>query len=156
MSKYSKRARREVVSVAVVAILAFVIFIPIAAVFIPTAAATNHVVDMVDYNFSPKFIPVAPGDTITWHNAGTILHTATSNTSAWAEVIVSPNMDSAPITMPTTPGNYTYICSIHFATHNTMWGAIVVSTDIPEFSSSLVVVMGMLAIALGLMLIRRV
>jgi LPXTG-motif cell wall-anchored protein len=36
-----------------------------------------------------------------------------------------------------------------------MWGAIIVSTAVPEFSSSFVVVVGMLVMALGLMLVRR-
>jgi LPXTG-motif cell wall-anchored protein len=36
-----------------------------------------------------------------------------------------------------------------------MWGSIIVVTAVPEFSSSFVVVVGMLVIALGLMLIRK-
>ena len=154
MKKYSERARRELVSVVVLIILAIVIGIAVLAPLMPARAVTNHDVNMSEYIFSPKFTTVAPGDTVTWHNSGIAPHTATSNTTAWPEVIVSSGQSSAAISMPTTPGNYTYICSFHFGLHNSMWGAIIVSTAVPEFSSSFVVVVGMLVIALGLMLVR--
>lgn len=155
MTKHSERARREFVSVVGLIVLAFVIGLSVAAPMMPARAATNHVVYMtVSYTFSPKFTTVAPGDTVTWHNNASTAHTATSNISAWSEVILNGGATSAAITMPTTPGNYTYICSYHFGSSG-MWGAIIVSTTVPEFSSSFVVVVGMLVIALELMLLRR-
>lgn len=154
MKGLSKRARMESAAALGMTMLVFVMLVPIVVPFIPARAATNHVVDMNDYNFSPQFLTVASGDTVTWHNAGAHVHTATSNTSAWAEITLSAGQTSSPVTMPLTPGNYTYICSYHFSSFG-MWGAIVVSTVVPEFSGSLVVVVGMLAIALGMMLIIR-
>ncbi len=155
MKKYSERARRELVSAVVLIILAIVIGIAVLAPLMPARAVTNHVVEMHEYYFLPQFTTVAPGDTVTWHNSGIAPHTATSNTTAWLEVTVTSGLDSAATVMPMTPGNYTYICSFHFGLHNSMWGAIIVSTAVPEFSSSFVVVVGMLVIALGLMMVRR-
>ena len=140
----------------VLIVLAIVIGMAVLAPLMPARAVTNHVVEMHDYYFFPQFTTVAPGDTVTWHNNASIPHTATSNASAWTEVIVSAGLTSNPPTpTPMTPGNYTYICSFHFLQHNSMWGAIIVSTAVPEFSSSFVVVVGMLVVALGLMLVRR-
>jgi plastocyanin len=155
MTKHSERARREFVSVLGFIVLAFVIGISVAAPMMPARAATNHVVYMtVGFTFAPKFITVAPGDTITWHNNASVAHTATSNSTAWPEVILSGGGTSAAITMPTTPGTYPYICSYHYGSFG-MWGEIIVSTAVPEFSSSFVVVVGMLLIAFELMLLRR-
>jgi plastocyanin len=155
MRRYSERARRELASVLIITILAVVIGISVAAPLMPTRATTNWDVQMHDFYFSPKFTYVDPGDTVTWHNNGAAYHTATSNTSAWDTGDVSPGTSSAPITMPLTPGNYTYHCFYHGGPPFYMWGAIIVSTAVPEFSSSFVVVAGMLVIALGLMLVRR-
>ncbi len=152
--KNSRRARSPLAMVVVLATIAVMALVPMLILIATPATATNHVVDMVDYDFSPKFLTVGPGDTVQWHNAGTLEHTATSNTSAWTEVIELPGATSSPRTMPSAGGNYTYICSFHFSTHPTMWGAIIVDTSIPEFSSSSFVVLGMMVIALCLMLIR--
>ena len=135
--------------------LTFVIGISVAAPLMPARAATNHDVDLYDYYFLPKFLTVAPGDTVTWHNVGVAPHTATSNTTGVFDVSVSPGLSSAAITMPTAPGNYTYHCGYHGGAPHYMWGSIIVSAAVPEFSSSIFVVVGMLVIALGLMLVRR-
>jgi len=155
MTKYSERSRREFVSVLELIVLAFVIGIPVAAPLMPARAVTNHVVYMNDFYFSPKFTIVAPGDTVTWHNNASAEHTATSNTSAWSAVTLLGGQTSAAITMPSTAGTYDYICTIHFPYYPTMWGAIIVSNSVPEFSSSLIVVVGLLVMAVGLMLVRR-
>jgi len=135
--------------------LTFVIGISVAAPLMPARAATNHDVYMHDYYFLPQFLTVAPGDTVTWHNVGAAPHTATSNTTGVFDVAVSAGSSSSATTMPTTPGNYTYHCSYHGGAPHYMWGAIIVSTVVPEFSSSFVVVVGMLLIAFELMLLRR-
>jgi len=155
MTKHSERARRELVSVVELIVLAFVISISVGAPLMPARAVTNHDVGMYDYHYVLKFTYVAPGDTVTWHNYGAAVHTATSNTSAWTQVSVNPGQSSLPIDMPLTPGNYTYHCLYHGGSPLYMWGAIIVSTAVPEFSSSFVVVVGMLVMALGLMLVRR-
>ncbi len=153
--RYSYRARRELVAAIVLIALLGLIMLPMMFLMTPAKASTNHIVDVYEYDYSPKFLPVAPGDTISWHNIGTLEHTATSNTSVWTEVFVLPGATSPPVTMPLTAGNYTYYCSFHFSSHPTMWGAIIVDTSIPEFSSSSIAVVGMLVIGLALMLVRR-
>jgi plastocyanin len=155
MTRHSDRARREFVSVVELIILAFVIGIPVATPLMPARASTNYDVNMYDYYFDLKFTTVAPGDTVTWQNLGSFPHTATSNTTGLFDVSVNSGQSSLATTMPTLPGNYTYHCSYHGGAPNYMWGSIIVSTAVPEFSSSLVVVVGLLVMALGLMLIRR-
>jgi plastocyanin len=155
MKNYSDRARREFVSVIMLIVLAFVIGISVAGPLMPARAATNHDVDMYDYYYLPQFTTVAPGDTVTWHNLGAAPHTATSNTTGLFDVAVSSGLSSPATNMTTTPGNYTYHCSYHGGFPHYMWGAIIVSTVVPEFSSSFVVVVGTLVMALGLMLARR-
>ncbi len=154
-ARYSDRARRELVASIVLIALAGFVFVPMMFLMTPANASTNHIIDVYEYDYSPKFLPVAPGDTISWHNTGGLEHTATSNTSIWAEVFILPGNTSLPVTMPLTAGNYTYYCSFHFSSHPTMWGAIIVDTSIPEFSSSSIAVVGLLVIGLAVMLARR-
>ena len=155
MTKHSERARREFVSVVELIVLVFVIGIPVAAPLMSVRAATTYTVGMYDFHYIQKFLTIAPGDSVIWHNYGSALHTSTSNTTVWDTGDVSPGTSSAAILMPTTPGNYTYHCYYHGGAPYHMWGAIIVSTAVPEFSSSFVVVVGMLVMALGLMLVRR-
>lgn len=154
MTKHSDRARREFVSVVELVILMFVICIPVAIPLMPARAATTHTVGMYNFYFDKQFLTVAPGDSVIWHNYGSMTHTSTSNTSAWDTGDVSPGTSSAAILIPTTPGNYTYHCFYHSGYPYYMYGSIIVSTSIPEFSDSIVVVVGMLAIAIGLMFVR--
>ena len=153
MDRFERRFRGEKAAVLGIALLVGMLSLAAVGFLLPNAmAATNHVIDMEDYFFSPKFTPIAPGDTVQWHNAGFHQHTATSNTSAWTEVILNADQTSSMITL-NTPGNYTYICSIHFASDK-MWGAIEVGTSaIPEFSSSLFVVLGLFALMIGMMVL---
>ena len=154
-SRHSDRARRELVSVIALIALAGLVLVPMMIIMAPARASTNHIVNVFEYNYSPKFLTIAPGDTVSWHDNGSFSHTATSNTSQWTEVVVNPGQTSPPTTMPSIAGNYTYICSFHYSIHPSMWGAIIVDTSIPEFSSSSVAVLGMLVIGLALMLVRR-
>ncbi len=115
-------------------------------------ASTNRTISIFDYYFSPQFITISQGDSVTWHNSGVVAHTATSNTSEWAEIILNPGQTSPSITL-STPGNFTYICSFHYALFN-MWGGITVEPSaIPEFSSSMFAVVSMLVLMLGIMLL---
>lgn len=155
-SMYAERARRERVSKSVLLILAAVVVMSLAAIVplsTPSRGATTHTVEMFNFYFSPQFLTVAPGDSVIWHNSGTLAHTSTSNTSAWPEQVVNPGSSSPAVLMPTTPGTYSYICSFHFGAYG-MWGEIIVSTSVPEFSGAFVAVIGMLVIALGLILAR--
>jgi cytochrome c peroxidase len=72
--------------------------------------------------FHPAELTVKPGTVVTWTNLDGILHTAS---------FVSPLIGTTPafatgtrqLTMPSTPGTYPYICSIHGAS---MSGTIIV------------------------------
>ncbi len=158
--RYKYRLRNERTSFLGVAMITSAVLLVVIAFgmmvsIIPNArAATNHEIGMYDYYFSPKFITIAPGDTVTWHNFSPYTtHTATSNTSAWPEKTVTTGSTSSPITL-TTPGNYTYICSIHFPLGFNMWGAIVVeSSTVPEFPSAMPIIAGFIVIMLGMMLL---
>ncbi len=156
MNRYERRASGERAAVLGIALLTALVTLGAMGSMLPVArAATNHVIDMDDYFFSPKFLTIAPGDTVQWHDASIYTqHTATSNTSAWTEVILNPGQTSSMITL-NVQGNYTYICSIHFPMGFNMWGAIEVGTGgaVPEFSSSLLVVAGLMVLMIGMMLL---
>ena len=153
MNRFERRFRGERTAVLGIALLTGLLSVAAVSSLLPgTTAATNHVIDMNDYFFSPKFITIAAGDTVQWHNAGFYQHTATSNSSAWSEIILNAGQTSSMITL-NTDGNYSYICSNHFLADK-MWGAIQVGTStIPEFSSSLLVVTGLLVLMIGMMLL---
>ena len=129
-------------------VLAFM-FIPAFAMLSQPVAAANHVVQVGEYFFDQKDIIINVGDTVTWHNGGTVGHTATSNNSQWTSISLPVGFTSDPLTF-NTPGVYPYHCAIH---PSLMWGSITVGA-IPEFSSSLVVV-GLMAMALGVMIVGR-
>jgi len=153
MDRFERRFRGERTAVLGIAMLVGVLSLAAVGSLLPTTtAATNHLIEMNDFYFSPKFLPIAPGDTVQWHNNGFYQHTATSNTSAWTEVILNAGGTSSMITL-NTEGNYTYICSNHYGLYK-MWGAIQVGTSaIPEFSSSLFVVLGLFALMIGMMVL---
>ena len=90
--------------------LAFVIGAAVVIPAMPVRAQTNHVISMTEYVFTPQFLTIAPGDTVQWQNNGVLPHTATSNTSAWTEIILNPGQTSTPPITLTTPGVYDYIC----------------------------------------------
>jgi cytochrome c peroxidase len=83
----------------------------------PTAGVT-----MQASAFHPATLTVQPGTVVTWTNLDGILHTAS---------FVSPQIGTTPVfssgseqlTMPSVPGTYPYICSIHGAS---MSGTIIV------------------------------
>lgn len=159
MLKHSSRRRREVVAAVELAILVFVLGAPLAVTFAPTArAATNHVIEMSGFAFSPQFLTIPAGDTVQWHNADGLTHTSIANATdpdTWSFTSVGAGTTTSQVTL-TIPGEYNYYCSLHFALYN-MWGRITVTggTGVPEFSSSMLAVVGMLGIVLGLMFVRK-
>jgi plastocyanin len=61
---------------------------------------------------------VKAGETVTWKNDDTGIHTATSGKDASPDgrfdtSLVSPGQGSKPITMPNEPGQYPYFCTLH-------------------------------------------
>jgi plastocyanin len=61
--------------------------------------------------FNPNPITVAVGTSVTWTNTDTIAHTSTGDAGGWNSGVINPgttfNVNFS------TPGTYTYHCSIH-------------------------------------------
>jgi plastocyanin len=68
--------------------------------------------------YVPAEITVKPGQTVTWKNDDTAIHTATSGQGVTPDGkfdtgFVPPGQSSKPIAMPTQPGEYPYFCTLH-------------------------------------------
>jgi plastocyanin len=68
--------------------------------------------------YVPKEVTVKAGETITWKNEDTAIHTATSGENSTPDnkfdsSLVSPGQSSKPIAMPNEPGQYPYFCTLH-------------------------------------------
>jgi plastocyanin len=63
-------------------------------------------------SFSPSPASVAVGQQVRWHNADSIVHTATQNGGGFDTGLISPGGTSGPITL-TTPGTIGYHCAVH-------------------------------------------
>jgi plastocyanin len=79
----------------------------------PNAAAATHAITIANFAFSPAGATIAAGDTVTWTNTDQAPHDVTVTSGPVA--IHSPTIatgQSWTYTF-TTPGSYSYICSIH-------------------------------------------
>src|SRR5919112_944742 len=68
--------------------------------------------------FVPAEATAKAGETITWKNDDTAIHTATSGQDATPDgkfdtSLVPPGQSSKPIAMPNAPGQYPYFCTLH-------------------------------------------
>jgi plastocyanin len=68
--------------------------------------------------YIPEETSVKAGETVSWKNDDTAIHTATSGQEATPDgkfdtSLVSPGQSSKPITMPNEPGQYPYFCTLH-------------------------------------------
>jgi plastocyanin len=68
--------------------------------------------------YVPAEITVKPGETVTWKNDDTAIHTATSGQDMTPDGkfdtgFVPPRQSSKSIAMPTQPGEYPYFCTLH-------------------------------------------
>lgn len=68
--------------------------------------------------YIPAETTVKAGETVTWKNDDTAIHTATSGKDATPDgkfdtSLVSPGQSSKPIAMPNEPGQYPYFCTLH-------------------------------------------
>jgi plastocyanin len=90
------------------------------------ASAAEWSVEATDYQFSPRPLNVAVGDTVTWTNAGPSQHTATS-AKGQAVRWDSPYLDAGQTYSKVfdTPGKYQYFCRPHVF----MKGVITVGSD---------------------------
>ena len=74
--------------------------------------------------FSPSFLTVAPGATVTVHNEDSVTHTLTdkANSTLFSTGDVSPGQTKT-FKAPDKPGSYPFFCMIH----QYMIGTLVVS-----------------------------
>jgi plastocyanin len=68
--------------------------------------------------YVPAEATVKAGDTVTWKNDDTTIHTATSGRYATPDgrfdtSLVSPGQSSKPISVPNEPSQYPYFCTLH-------------------------------------------
>ena len=68
--------------------------------------------------YVPADVKVKAGETLTWKNDDTAIHTATSGKDATPDgkfdtSLISPGQSSKPQTLPTEPGEYSYFCTLH-------------------------------------------
>ena len=68
--------------------------------------------------YVPADIKVKAGETLTWKNDDTAIHTATSGKDATPDgkfdtSLISPGQSSKPQTLPAEPGEYSYFCTLH-------------------------------------------
>jgi plastocyanin len=68
--------------------------------------------------YVPTETTVKAGETVTWKNDDTAIHTATSGKDATPDgkfdtSLVSLGQSSKPIAMPNEPGEYPYFCTLH-------------------------------------------
>jgi plastocyanin len=78
--------------------------------------------------YVPTDVKVKAGETLTWKNEDTAIHTATSGKDATPDgkfdtSLISPSQSSKPQTMPNEPGEYSYFCTLH----PWMTGTVIVS-----------------------------
>jgi plastocyanin len=68
--------------------------------------------------YVPAEIAVKAGETVTWKNDDTAIHTSTSGKDTTPDgkfdtSFVSPGQSSKPIAIPNEPGEYPYFCTLH-------------------------------------------
>lgn len=71
----------------------------------------SPIIRIVDFEFRPASACITPGTTVTWLNAGTQIHSATSDLGVWDSSFLSPN---ATYTRTfTAAGSFAYHCTPH-------------------------------------------
>ena len=84
----------------------------------PAAPVATNKVAIMGFAFGPATITVKPGTTVTWTQQDEDQHTVTANDGSFSS---SPLVTGATYTHTfTTPGTYTYHCSIHPFMHATV------------------------------------
>ncbi len=79
----------------------------------PQAHAAGHAITMANYAFSPASETISVGDRVTWTNTDQAPHNV--STTSGPVSIQSPTLNTGQSWSYTftTPGSYSYICSIH-------------------------------------------
>lgn len=88
----------------------------------PKAKATGagDVINITNYAFSPSPLTVAPGATVTVTNNDQYAHHLASTKAGEFDPGETGGGSSKTFTAPTTPGTYTYLCTIHSSMHGTL------------------------------------
>ncbi len=103
------RRMREIGVVGIIALLALFALIPVAGAA-PRSAETKNV-SIKDFEFDPKTVSVAVGDTVMWKNAGAAPHTATANDGTFNSGTV--NVGGEFSFTFTKAGTFSYACKFH-------------------------------------------
>ena len=73
-------------------------------------------IEIVAINGNMSFVPAIAslqvGQQVRWHNADTIVHTATQDGGGFDTGLIRAGATSAPVTV-TTPGTLAYHCEVH-------------------------------------------
>jgi len=146
---YRSRAQGIAGMIGMVGLLVLIVG-SLALPFVPIARAAITDVSISNFAFVQSSVTISPGDSVRWTNNDGVTHTVTSNTGAWTPLTLAAGESG---TIPfANAGTYAYHCSIH----PSMTGTVVVTaTGVPEFSSGLFVVVGLLTMMVALMFVRR-
>lgn len=107
---------------------------------VATAGADSPALSMVEgadtshWGYSSASVTVTAGQALTWTNTGQMPHTATADEGAWDTGVVPPG-SVASITL-STPGTYTYHCTVHPWMKATVVVAAPASDDAPTPSDT--------------------
>jgi plastocyanin len=101
----------------------------------PVFARADTSVSMIDDSFSPQTTTIAPGDTVTWTNNGSMNHTVTADDGSFSSGTILPG-NSFTHTFSTV-GNFPYYCQFHGASGGVgMSGVVMVSSSASSTGSS--------------------
>jgi len=101
----------------------------------PTSARADTSVSVGDNSFSPQTITIAPGDTVTWTNNGSMSHTVTADDSSYSSGTLSPGNTFSHTYG--TAGTFPYYCQFHGAPGGVgMSGKVIVDASLTSSSTN--------------------
>jgi plastocyanin len=74
-------------------------------------APRRHEIRIAQFEFTPRELVVAPGDTVVWRNADLFPHTTTADSAKWRSLELAT--DSAFVIVASDTGRFGYHCSAH-------------------------------------------
>lgn len=92
--------------------------------------AATHLVDVLDDEFEPKFLQIAPGDTVIWTNVGGSAHTVTQNDGYFDTGTAMPADSTFSFTFPEA-NRFPYYCTLHGASMSGVIRVVDSSTNLP-------------------------
>jgi len=130
MQKILQRPEIRVVAVALAGALAFSMLL-----VQPIVARADTSISIVDNSFSPQTITIAPGETVTWTNNGTMQHTVTADDGSYDSGSLNPGASFSHTF--TSAGTFPYHCTFHGAAGGVgMSGTIIVESASSATSTS--------------------